>query len=68
MSDLVEKKCLSTLLKLDPDRVCYASSNRAVGEWNLLLIEKLVKDAVDHVPSKLSKEERKQYGQLKKRL
>jgi hypothetical protein len=68
MSDLAEKKCLSTLLKLDPDRVCYASSNRAVGEWNLLLIEKLVKDAVDHVPSELSKEERKQYGQLKKRL
>ncbi|WP_420421149.1 hypothetical protein [Simkania sp.] len=68
MSDLAEKKCLSTLLKLDPDRVCYASSNRAVGEWNLLLIEKLVKEAVDHVPTKLSKIDIEQYGQLKERL
>jgi len=68
MSELAEKKCLSALLKLDPDRVCYASSNRAVGEWNLLLIDRLVKEAVDHVPKRLSKGDLKQYGLLKERL
>lgn len=68
MGELAKQKGLSTLLKLDPEKVCYASSNRAVGEWNLLVIDKLVKDAVDHLPIKPSKITLKEYGLLKERL
>jgi len=68
MSELADQKGLSTLLKLDPEKVCYASSNRAVGEWNLLVIDKLVKDAVEHAPANMSKADLQQYGALKERL
>lgn len=68
MSECIDQKVLSTLLSLDPDKVRYASANRAIGEWNLLIIDKLIKDVIDQLPRKLSKVQFDRYIELKKRL
>lgn len=68
MTELANQEELSALLKLDPEKVCYASSNRAVGQWNLLVIDKLVKSAVDHIPKKLTQGDVQEYCLLRERL
>ena len=64
---LPEDKGVSALLSF-PEKTCYASSNRKIGEWNLMLIDQVVQNAISHFPQELTPEDLQEYQELEKRL